>query len=76
MKNLKFYLFFFSALFFFSCSTEVEINGEWQATPVVFGVIDQSKSEHFIKVNKTFLGDLPASEMASISDSLFITMYK
>ncbi len=54
-----------------ACNSDFEVNDKWQDVPVVFCVLDQSKEYQYIKVNKCFLGNLPASEMASVSDSLF-----
>ncbi len=54
-----------------SCSTELDINAEWEDIPVVFCVLDQSMPYQYVKVNKTFLGDKPASVMAQYSDSLY-----
>ncbi len=59
------------ALFTFSCSTELDINDEWSDIPVIFCILDQSQEYQYIKVNKTFLGEKPASEMAQHSDSLY-----
>jgi len=71
MKNNILLLISGLVLLITSCSTEVNINDDWQAIPVVYGILDKNSTEHFIKVNKAFLGDMPASEMAQYSDSLF-----
>lgn len=54
-----------------ACSTDLDINAEWEDIPIVFCVLDQSQEFQYVKVNKSFLGDLPASVMAQQSDSLF-----
>jgi hypothetical protein len=71
MKNSVIIILSILVLLITSCSTEIEINDEWQAIPVVYGILDKNSTEHYIKVNKAFLGDLPASTMAQYSDSLF-----
>ncbi len=58
-------------LIFSSCSTDVNVNGDWEDYPVVYCVLDHSKEVQYVKINKSFLGPVPASEMAQISDSLF-----
>ncbi len=58
------------ASLFFSCSTEVDINAPWKDITVVYGVLSQHDTIHYIKVNKAFLGDESAYEMAQHSDSL------
>ncbi len=59
-----------------SCSTELDINAEWDDIPVIFCVLDHSRDFQYVKVNKTFLGNAPASEMAQESDSLFFDNVK
>ena len=58
-------------LFFSACKSDFDVNDKWSDSPVVFCVIDKSQDMQYVKVNKSFLGKLPASEMASVSDSLF-----
>lgn len=62
---------FISAIFMWSCSTDVEVNGEWKDIPIVYCILDASAPYQYVKVNKSFLGNLPASQMAAIADSLF-----
>lgn len=56
---------------FSSCDSSFNVNSEWQDIPVVYCVLDQSQEYQYVKLNKSFLGNIPASEMASVSDSLF-----
>ncbi|PLX06121.1 MAG: hypothetical protein C0596_16685 [Marinilabiliales bacterium] len=65
------FLFIISVFTFSSCSTDVDVNGEYQEIPVVYCVLDQSQDFQYVTVNKSFLGPVPASQMAQISDSLF-----
>ncbi|MFO7790174.1 MAG: hypothetical protein ACQES1_04575 [Bacteroidota bacterium] len=58
-------------LLFASCKEEVDVNAEWESIPVVYALLNQDDSVHYIKVNKAFLGDATVDEMASVSDSLF-----
>ncbi len=60
---------FVAGLLLSGCSTDVELNAEWQETTVVYGLLDQSESYHFIRINKTFLGNANALEMAQVKDS-------
>jgi len=52
-----------------SCETEFSLNGEYEITPVVFGLIDHSKDVHIIKITKAFLGDGDNLEYADNPDS-------
>ena len=65
------FLIIISVFTFSSCSTDIDVNGDYEDIPIVYCVLDQSQEFQYVKVNKTFLGSLPASEMAQVSDSLF-----
>ncbi|MDC0249726.1 hypothetical protein OAK24_02500 [Flavobacteriales bacterium] len=52
-----------------SCETDVDVNAEWEETMVIFGLLDISQDLQFIKINKAFLGEADAYDMASVSDS-------
>ena len=52
-----------------SCSTDVDLNADWKETPVIYGVLEPHRDTQFIKINKTFLGNVDAFEMAKIADS-------
>lgn len=71
MKYLSIILFSFVILGgFHSCSTDVDINAPWKDITIVYGLLNQNDNIHYIKVNKAFLGDASAYEMAAISDSV------
>lgn len=72
MNYIKILIILLIFVFTFSaCSTDVDVNGEYADIPIVYCVLDQSAEYQYVKVNKTFLGPVPASQMAQISDSLF-----
>jgi hypothetical protein len=71
MKKFKILIILPLLLFLFSCSTEVDINAPWKDITVVYGVLSQHDTIHYIKVNKAFLGDASAYEMAQQRDSLY-----
>jgi len=52
-----------------SCESKFDVNAEWRDITIVFGLLNQSDSQHFIKINKAFLGPADAYEMALINDS-------
>lgn len=76
MKHINLILITLISIILFSCSTDVDINGKWNDIPIVYCVLDQSAEYQYVKVNKSFLGNKPASEMAQISDSLFYKKVK
>ena len=71
IRNTLIIGFLFGLLALVSCNSDFDVNDKWRDTPVVFCVLDKSQTTQYVKVNKCFLGKLPASEMASVSDSLF-----
>mgnify|MGYP001192254472 CR=1 FL=1 len=67
-------LFLFSllsaaALFNSSCTTDFELNAEYDEIPVVFGILDQSVDTQFVKINKSFIGGGDNMSYAAINDS-------
>lgn len=67
-------LFIFLAAFaatFYSCKTDFSVNGSYQEIPVIHGILDQNDTLHFIKINRTFLGDGNAFDFAQIPDSSY-----
>lgn len=54
-----------------SCETDFSLNGDYKRIPVVFGLLDQSDSIHYIKITRTFLGDGNNNEFAQIPDSSY-----
>ena len=53
----------------FSCSTDVDLNGDWQDITIVYGLLDQDDNVHFVRINKAFLGDGNALLFAQVRDS-------
>lgn len=54
-----------------ACNSDFDVTDKWEDSPAIYCVLDKSQSMQYVKVNKSFLGNLPASEMATVSDSLF-----
>lgn len=54
-----------------ACKSDFEVNDKWEESPAIFCILDRSQNMQYVKVNKSFVGNIPASEMASVSDSLF-----
>ena len=53
----------------FSCETDFDVNANWKDVTIVYGLIDPNKEDQLIKINKAYLGQGDAIQMASISDS-------
>lgn len=54
---------------FNSCEDDIELVGEYKETAVIYGLLDQSESTHYIKINRAFIGPGNALEIAKIPDS-------
>ncbi len=56
----------------FGCSNEVEVIGEWEDIPVVYGIIDLTKDTNYIRVERAYLPkSKSALEVAKDPDSLY-----
>lgn len=53
------------------CKTDFSVNGEYEETPIVHMLLDPHDEFHFLKLNKTFLGDGNANTFASVPDSSY-----
>lgn len=51
------------------CSTDLDINAEYKDITVVYGLMNQRDSVHLVKINKAFLGEGNALDMALVADS-------
>ena len=70
---MKTKLFFFLAavsLIVNSCKNDFDVTEDWKEIPVIFGLLDQGDSVHYVKVSKAFLGDGNAIMMAGTYDSI------
>lgn len=56
-------------LFFISCETDFDLNAEWQDITVVYGILNQNDSIHYIRIQKAFLGEGNIMQMALEPDS-------
>lgn len=52
-----------------SCETDIDVSAEWKDITVVYGLLDQRDSVHYLRINKAFLGDGNALVYAKEPDS-------
>ncbi len=67
IKNLK--LLFIASLALTSCKTDIDINAPYKDVCIVYGILNQNDTVHFIKINKSFAGQADVQEMAKVRDS-------
>lgn len=56
-----------------SCKDDIDVTGEFIETAVVYGLLDQADTIHYIKVTRAFIGPGNAIEIAQIPDSNYFT---
>ena len=69
MKSLVKIFLSFLLILTWSCEEDFDINAPYQDISVIFGLIDPGEDTIFLKINKAFLGEGNAMEMAKIEDS-------
>ncbi len=70
MKKLfGFLLILTVVLTFNSCNDKVNLTGDFRETVIVHGLLDQSDSVHYVKINRAFIGPGDAYQFAQIPDS-------
>ncbi len=52
-----------------SCSNKLDVNADWQDITVVYGLLNQNDSLHYLRITKAFLGPGDALKFAKIPDS-------
>ena len=70
MKNI-YVLFSFLLVFltFTSCKETITITNDQKETAVIYGLLDQADTIHYIKINRAFSGTNNSLEVAQIEDS-------
>lgn len=71
MRNIILYIVILFLFLFYSCSTEFDVNADWEDITIVYCLLNIEDSIHYVKVNKAFLGEENAYITAQISDSLY-----
>lgn len=62
-------LFLIPVSFILSCKKELNLNADWKDVTIVYGIMNQLDSSHYIKITKAFLGPGNALQYAQIPDS-------
>ena len=76
--------YFYFLLVLISCNNDLEINENWKDIPVIYGVLNPGSDEnidnisgsgknydHYVRVQKSFLGDGSALTYTQVSDSIY-----
>jgi hypothetical protein len=54
-----------------SCSEKIDLVGDFQETAVVYGLLDQADTLHYVKITRAFIGPGDAMQIAQIPDSSY-----
>jgi hypothetical protein len=57
------------ATILYSCNKDLNVNADWKAITVVYGLLDQTQDTTYIKITKAFLGPGDAMQFAKVPDS-------
>lgn len=72
MCKLSVVFSFLVALFFLSsCSEEITMTNDQKETAVIYGILDQADTIHYIKINRAYSGTNNSLEVAQIPDSSY-----
>ncbi|MEI7490196.1 MAG: hypothetical protein WCK92_02270 [Bacteroidota bacterium] len=52
-----------------SCKKTLVVNADWKDVTIVYGLLDQTESVHYVKITKAYLGPGDAIKFAQIPDS-------
>jgi hypothetical protein len=71
LKRISIFAVLTSLVTLTACKTDFSLNGDYEVSPIVFGLLDQDETTHLIKITKTFLGDGNNYDYAQIADSSY-----
>lgn len=52
------------------CRNDFDINDDWKDFTIVYGILNSTENTHYLRVQKAYLGDGSAYDMAQFSDSI------
>lgn len=59
-----------SVLLFNSCKNDLDLNAPYKEIPSVYAILNPQERIQMIRINKVFLGERNANEMAQVADSI------
>lgn len=67
----KFFFITFVIAFFVSCHNKLEVLAPYKESVAVYGVLNQDDSVNYIRVERVYLGEGNAMQMATVQDSVW-----
>ena len=68
-KNIRLLFLFFLPVLFISCETDFDVIADYKEVAIVYGLLNQNDSVHYLRINKAFLGPGNALTYAQEADS-------
>lgn len=68
-KLIRLFLLFITPFLLVSCETDFDVIAEYKEVAIVYGLLDQTDSVHYLRINKAFLGKGNSITYAQIADS-------
>jgi hypothetical protein len=68
-KSFQLFFLFFIPWFFTSCETDFDVITDYKEVAIVYGLLNQNDTIHYLRINKAFLGDGNSLTYATIADS-------
>ena len=53
------------------CDPVFDVTSEWKEIPVIYAILDATDSIHYVRIEKAFLGDSNALDIAQVHDSIY-----
>lgn len=70
-KHITFCLFGILGILFNSCKNDLDSLAPYSESIVVYSLIDQTDTANYVRVNRVFLGEGDATQVAQIKDSVY-----
>ena len=63
-------LFVFVSIIFVSCQSKLDLVEEGPSVPIIYAIFDHNDTVHYVRINKSFNGNIHSYDMAKHSDSI------
>jgi len=67
VRSLSFLFLSISLFSLIGCETDIDIIAPQKDVTVIYGLLEEAKTQHFIRINKAFIGEESANVLAATS---------
>jgi len=68
-KRFRLFLIFITPFLLLSCETDFDVIADYKEVAIVYGLLDQTDSVHYLRINKAFLGNGNSIAYSQVADS-------